>query len=284
MIGWLNQHWWQLVLVAAALILLAGTRKVVDRARDHKVLLWFAFILRIVCGLVLGAALYEFTKWLTGLTGTFGGVVSSIGSIIAVIGGWWSMTMLVKLIRDVADGVPDEDARKAALVIPTLGPACLSAAWAIARHPTGIGTGITAAVIALVSLLFLRSIVRSALSSAKHQLLWKWFAVAMSALAGILMIPLLGYLDAQIAEHTAGHWSEAFRVLVGVTGVALLIACIADAWPKKDKNEKTIVPDGGVRAFAAIGVPALVLCGALAVGFVGDHAEEQGNILVGAVR
>jgi hypothetical protein len=281
---WLNDHWWQLLLVAVTLILLAGTRKVIDRAKEHKVLLWFAFILRGICGLVLGAALYEFTKWLTGLSGTFGGVVSSVGAVIAVIGGWWSLTLLVKLIRDVADGVPDEDARKAALLIPTLAPACITAAWSIARHPTGIGTGITAAIIALISLLFLRNIIKSALASTKHQLFWKWFAVVVSGLAGILMIPLLAYVDAQIAAHTSGNVLTAFRVIVGVAGVALLIACIADAWPKKEKGEKTIVPDGGVRAFAALGVPALFLCGALAVGFVSDHATEQGNILVGSMK
>ncbi len=285
MSNWFSNHWQQLLLVAVALILLAGTRPVIARAKDHKVLLWFAFILRVACGLTLGAGLYAFTKWLTGLSGTFGGVVSSIGSVIAVIGGWWAISMAVKMFRDLADGTPDEDARKAALVIPILGPACVSAAWSIARHPTGIGTGITAAIIAAISLIFLKSIVRSALKSQKHQLFWKWFAVVVCLLAGILMIPLLAYLDALIAQHAPDPWPTIFRVVIGAGGIALLIACIADAWPKREKNEKTVVPDGFVRAFAAMGVPMLVLSGVLAFGFVTDNAERQGNLIVsGSMR
>lgn len=285
MSAWFNAHLLQLVGVAIVLILLAfGRKPLLTRVKESKILLWFAFLITIACGLMLGWALRDLTAWVTGLPGTLGGIISSIGAILAIIAGWWSIELTVKAVRDVLDTIPDEDARKAALWVPTLAPAGLTAAWQIVTNPQGIGTGITAAVIALVSLIFLWKTNKAALSAKNHQLLWKWFAVAVSVLAGILMIPLLAFADSQIAQRTDGDWSLAFRLLTGALGIALLIAAIADAWPKANKGEKTLVPDGGVRTFAAIGIPALVLCGALAVGFVGDHATEQGNILVGSMK
>lgn len=285
MSAWFDAHLLQLVGVAVVLIVLAiGRKPAVARAQEHPFLLWLAFIVTAACGLVLGWALHDLAAWVTSRPGTFGGVIASIGAILAIIAGWWSIELIVKLVRDVMDGVPDGDARKAALWVPTLAPAGLAAAWGIVQHPRGIGTGITAAIIALVSLVFLRKTVKAALSSKKHHLLWKWFAVGVCALAGVLMIPLLAFADSQIAEHTTGQWSTSFRVIIGAVGLGLLIACIVDAWPKKEKGEKTVVPDGGVRMFAALGIPALVLCGALAVGFVSDHATEQGNVLVGRMK
>jgi hypothetical protein len=282
---WFGAHWLQLVGVLAVVILLTlGRKPLVERSGESKFLLWLAFVVTAICGLTLGWALHDLAAWVTGLPGTLGGVVASIGAVLAIIAGWWSIELLVKLIRDVADGVPDDDARKAALWVPTLAPAGLTAAWGIVQNPRGIGTGITAAVIALVSLIFLRKTVKSALAAKKHEIPWKWFAVAVCVLAGLLMIPLLAYADSQVARHASGDVSTAFRVVVGVVGVALLIAAVADAWPKKAKGEKTIVPDGGVRTFAVLGVPALFLCGALAVGFVSDHATEQGNVLVGSMK
>jgi hypothetical protein len=279
MSSWLSAHLLQMVGALIAVILIAGGKLAVERSGEHKFLLWFAFVIRVAAGLILGWSLRDVAAWITSRPGTVGGVVSSIGGIAAIIAGWWSIEMLVKLLRDVADGVPDDDARRAALWVPTLAPAGLSAAWGIVEHPHGIGTGLTAAVIALISLVFLRKTTKAALASKKHHLPWKWFAVLVCALAGILMIPLLAFADAQVAKY-APTWSTPFRLIVGAVGLALLLTAIADAWPKKNKGETTVVPDGGVRAFAALGVPALVLCGALAVGFVSDHATEQGNVLV----
>lgn len=286
MLTWLNAHGLQIVLVAGVIILLTfGRKPLVARAGESAFLLWLAFLVTVVCGLILGWALRDLAQWVTSLPGTFGGIVASIGAIAAVLAGWWAVKMLVDLVRDLLDGKPDGDARKAALWIPTLVPAGFSAAWGIVQHPRGIGTGITAAIIAVISLIFLWKTNKAALAARNHPLLWKWFAVAVSVLAGILMIPLLAFADAQVASRTGGDWSTAFRLLVGAAGVALLIAAIADAWPKAAKGEKTIVPDGGVRTFAALGVPALVLCGALAVGFISDKTSEQGNVLVtGSVK
>jgi hypothetical protein len=281
--SWFHTHHLQIAGVVVALILLAGRQFAISRANDHVVLLWFAYIVSLFIGLVFGASLYTLTKWLTGLSGTIGGIISSIGAIIATIGGWAAMVMIVRMFRDLADGKPDGDARTAALWVPILAPACLSAVWNIVTHPRGIGTGITAAILALISIVALQMIIKACLKSAKHQLFWKWVAVAICLLAGLIMIPLVAFADSQVAKYTDGDVLLMFRLVLGAVGLTLLIGAIADAWPKSAKSEKTIVPDRWVRAFMAYGVPVLVLFGALTVGFATDRATDQGNVLVGSV-
>jgi hypothetical protein len=282
--SWFSAHVLQIAGVIVALVLLPARQYAISRAHDHAVLLWFAYIVSAFIGLLLGASLYALTKWLTGLSGTFGGIISSVGAILSVIGGWLAMVMLVRMFRDLGDGKPDGDARTAALWVPILAPACLSAVWNIVTNPRGIGTGITAAVIALISVVALHVVVKSCLKSAKHQLFWKWTATAICLLAGILMIPLLAFADSQVAKYANADVLLLFRYVLGAVGVMLLIGAIVDAWPKKSKDEKTVVPDKWVRAFMAYGVPVLVLFGALTIGFASDRATEQGNVLVGSVK
>jgi hypothetical protein len=280
---WFNEHVLQIAGVFVALILLPGRQFAISRANDHAFLLWFAYVVSAFIGLLLGASLYALTKYLTGLSGTFGGIISSIGAILAVIGGWIAMVMSVRMIRDLGDGKPDGDARAAALWVPILAPACMSAVWNIVTHPRGIGTGVTAAIIALISIIALQAVVKSCLKSTKHPLFWKWTATAVCLLAGVLMIPLVAFADSQVAKYASSDVLLVFRLVLGAVGLTLLIGAIADAWPKKAQNEKTIVPDKWVRGFMAYGVPVLVLFGALTVGFASDRATDQGNVLVGSV-
>lgn len=284
MITWLNAHWLQLTLLACVGVLLVlGRNKILPRVGENKFILWLAWIVTLICGLILGWALNDVMAWVTALPTTFGGVVASVGAVIAVIAGWASISMLVAMIRDLADGVPDGDARKAALWFPTLSVAGFSAAWGIVQNPRGIGTGITAAIIAVISIVFLRKIVNAALKGKKGENAWKWFAVAVCLLTGLLMIPLLAYADAMAQKYLPGDWPTGLRIVAGAAGLGLLIACIVDLVPKK--KEKHVVPDEGVRAFCAFGIPVLVLFGAIAVGAVSDAAEEQGNnILVGSMK
>jgi hypothetical protein len=265
-------------------LLVFGRNKILPRVQENKFILWLAWIVTALCGLVLGWALSGVAIWVTGLPTTFGGVVASLGAVLAVIFGWWSISMLVEMFRDLADGVPDGDARKAALWVPTLAPAGMAAAWGIVTNPRGIGTGITAAIIALISIVFLRKIVKAALAGKKGEVVWKWVAVAVCALAGVLMIPLLAFADSLSQKYLPGDWPTGIRIVLGFLGLGLLIWAIVDLVPKKEKGEKRMNPDEGVRTFLTYGLPVLVLFGALAFGAITDAATEQGNILVGSMK
>lgn len=283
--AWFTNYWPQMVGVASVIIILVfGRKAILPRVQESKFLLWLAWVVTAFCGLVLLWSLIGVMRWLTSLPGTLGGIVSSVGAVIAVAAGWWSATMLVAMIRDLADGVPDEDARKAALWHPMLAVSGLNAVWGLVQNPRGIGTGITAAIIAVISLVAIKRIVSAALKGKKGETAWKWFACAVCLLGGILNIPLLAFADTQIQQYAPAPWPTIFRVLVGVLGVALLLAAIADVVPKKAKGEQRMVPDGFVRNFLLWGLPALFLFGAVAVGTMSDNGESGGQILIGSVR
>ncbi len=283
--AWFTANWPQMVGVASVIIVLVfGRKAILPRVQESKFLLWLAWLVTAACGLVLLWSLIGVMRWLTSLPGTLGGVVSSIGAVVAVAAGWWSAKMLVAMVRDLADGVPDEDARKAALWHPLLAVSGLQAVWGLVQNPRGIGTGITAAVIAVISLVAIRSIVSAALKGKKGETAWKWFACAVCLLGGILNIPLIAFADTQIQQYAPEQVSSAFRILAGVLGAALLLAGIADLVPKRDKGEKRMVPDGFVRNFLLWGLPALFLFGSVAVGTFAGNGESGGQILIGSVR
>jgi hypothetical protein len=275
--SWFNAHWEQILGVACVVVMLVfGRKKLLPGVGQSKFLLWLAFAVTAACGLVLGWALSGLMAWLTSRGGWFGGVVGNVGAIIAVAAGWWSVTMLVALVRDLADGKPDGDARQAALWFPLLAIGGISSVWGIVQHPRGIGTGLAAAVIGGISVIALHRIVKSALAGKKAAKAWRWFAAGVALLAGLLIIPLYAFADTQLAAHASGNLVTSFRVLSGVLGLALLLGAAIDL---KDK-----VPDAAVRAFLAYGLPALILTGAFAVGWFGDHAQTGGQVLLGGMR
>lgn len=282
---WFTNNWPQLLAIASVIIMLTvGRKKLLPDVKQNKFLLWLAYAVTAICGLVLGWALVGVMGYLTSLPGLFGGIVGSVGAILGVTFGWWAVAMLVEMFRDLADGVPDGDARRAAMWVPTMLPAGIASVYGIVSNPRGLGTGVTAAIIAGISFIALRKIMKAALSGKKGENAWKWFACAVCLLAGILMIPLYAYADMQVAANTPHPWPTIFRTIVGVIGLALLIAMAVDLVPKKSQGEKKPVPDGGVRAFLSYGLPALVLFGALAVGSMSEHTESGGALLIASFR
>lgn len=274
---WINGHLPQLTaLVMVAILLTVGRAKLLPGVKQNKALLWLAWLVTVVCGLILGYALYGVVGWITSLGGTLGGIVGSLGAVVAMWLGWHAAYLLVALIRDLADGTPDDDARKAALWVPTMLPAGFAAVWGVVSHPRGVGTGLVAAVMAGITVVYAHRIVKAALSGKSGRRAWRWFAALVMLLAGIVMIPLLAYVDDRAATVLPGPWLVASRVVLGTAGVALLIGAMVDI---KDK-----VPDAAVRAFLAYGVPVLFLFGALALSAVQDHSGTGLTQMTGSMR
>jgi len=265
--NWIVTYHLQIALVLGVLIVLTvGRAKILPAVRQSALLLWVAFIVTAICGLVLCWALIGVVAWATSLTGSIGGVIAGVGGIIALWLGWHALALLVPLIRDVADKVPDEDARKAALWVPTMLPAGWQAVWAILSHPRSLGAGATAAVMAAITVVYAHRIVKAALAGKTARKAWKWFASAVSLFAGVVTIPLVAFADG-MAVHYLPPWAVLMvRIVLGALGVALLVAALVDI---KDK-----IPDAGVRAFLAYGLPLLVLFGSLFVGLVSQHAHD----------
>lgn len=274
---WINTHLMEITGVLSVAILLGvGRAKILPAVKAVRWLMWVAWAVTVVCGLILGWALHGLVTWLTTLTGPFASAVGSVGALTAFILGWHGVYLLVALIRDVADKTPDEDARKAALWIPTFLPAGFSAVWGVVSHPQGLGTGLAAAVMAVITIVYAHRIIKAALQGRTAAIGWKWFAAFVCLLVGIVMIPLVLYIDGVAAAHLPSLWLAAARILAGVFGVALLIAALVDI---KDKQ-----PDRFVRAFLRFGLPVLFLFGGLAYGFVSDGASNGSQLLEATFR
>ncbi len=269
---WIDTHLMEITGVLAVAILLGvGRNKILPAVKAHRWLMWVAFAVTIVCGLMLGWALHSIVAWLTTLDGPFTATVGSIGALIAFTLGWHGVYLLIALIRDVADKTPDEAARKAALWIPTFLPAGFAAVWGVVSNPRGIGTGLTAAVMAGITIIYAHMIVKEALQGKTAAVGWKWFSAVVCLLVGVVMIPLVLYVDGVAADHMPGNYLLAARILAGVTGAAMLVAALFDI---KDKQ-----PDRDVRAFLRYGLPVLFVFGALTVGFFTEGTSNGGEFL-----
>lgn len=275
MLTWLQANYLQITgVIAVAIMLTVGRAALLPKTRSDPFLLWVAFAITAVCGLVLGWALYGVMAWLTALPGLFGGAIASVGAIVAVWLGWHGVYQLVALVRDVADRSPDAEARKAALWVPTFLPAGGQAVWGIVSNPQGLGTTLTAAIMAVLTILYVVRIAQAALSASAAPKLWRWFATGVCVLGGLVMIPLLAFADAQAAQFVPSELMVAARILSGVAGFALAFAALRDL---RDR-----VPDKYARACALAGVPLLVVSGATAWGWITGTAGSGLELLTGS--
>ncbi len=258
-------------ILGVAAILGIGRNVILPAVRGSKFLLWVAFIVTAICGLILGWALVAVAGWLTGIT-SIGGF--SIAGIVAVLLGWHAVGMAVDMVRDLLDGQPDDEARSAALWVPTLMPAGWSAVWAVASNPRGLGTGITAAIMAGITIGYASVISKKAVKGKKGKAGWLWFAAAVCLLGGLAATPLLLYVDGWIASMISGGWLFLYRAVAGAVGVGLALAALKDI--VADKR-----PDEHVRRFLQFGLPLVFAFGAIALGLLAGAATDGAEVLNG---
>lgn len=272
----IEQYLPQIGAVIAAVILLAGRNVILPQTRQSKFVMWTAFAVTAICGLMLGYALVGVTRWVTGLGGGFGGTVASIGGIAAVWLGWHGVYQAIPMIRDLADGTPDGDARRAALWIPTLLPAGGQAVWGIVTAPRSVGSTVAAIAMAALTIVYAHLISKEAVKGRKARKAWHWFAVAVCLLAGVVAIPLVWFLDGIAADNLSTSWLVFVRVIAGTIPFALGVASVKDMVDG--------IPDQWVRRFAAFGTPLIVAYGFIAFQALVNGATNGGDILIGSMQ
>lgn len=259
----------QMIALAMALLGVWAANKAVPRIRGARkehgkvIARWFAFALMVFSGLCLAVALVPVVRWVTHL-GTLGGILAfagNVGAIIALWFGWDGVARSISVARDLADGVPDEEARKGALWIPTFLPAGGAAVATLLQNPRGIGSGITAAIMAGITMAYVFIIVKRALASTKHKTFWKWFAFAICFIGGLVMVPLITYLNGVLPGYLPGDVMNGLRLVVAVAGVALIavgsLDIICDGEPDKWARNAAVFGLGIVLSFGGIGVAAM---------------------------
>ncbi len=279
--SWLSAHAVQITVIISAILLngLAekGVPKIGRSGKEHgkKFARWATFMIKIIAGLCLAVGLVPVVTWLTGLGGGggFAAIVGNLGAVITLALGWQGVAMLISVARDLADGVPDEEARKGALWIPTILPAGGAAVVALVQNPQGLGQGITAAVMALITIMYVIMIAKRALSAQKHQTFWLWFAFVISIIGGLVMVPLIAYADTVIVQ---GFLPAAFHTPVRViTGVVGLCSLGAGAWDIICDG----IPNKYARNAAVFGIGLTFVFGGVAVATISGNATHGAAFL-----
>lgn len=282
---WLAAHATQITALICAGLLVGlankGVPKITRSGKDHgkKFARWATFAIMVLAGLCLAVGMVPVVGWLTGLgsAGGFGAVVGNIGAIITLAFGWHGVAMAISVARDLADGVPDEEARKGALWIPTLLPAGGAAVVGILQNPQGLGRGITAAIMGLITLVYVFMIAKRALAAQKHQVFWKWFAFVISIVGGLVMVPLIAYMDTAIVQgFLPGAFQTPVRIIAGLFG---LCALAAGAWDIVCDG----APDKFARAAATYGLGLTFVFGSLAIAAISGDATDGASFLNGVL-
>jgi hypothetical protein len=277
MFGWLQSNLDHIValVVAGLLVGLAnkGKPKIKQSAKERgkKFARWAVFVIMAVAGLALVWGLLPAIRWVTGGL-NFGGF--ALGGIIALTLGWHGVAMGTSVIRDLADKVPDEEARQGALWGPTMFVGGGAAVIDLAQNPGGVGSGFSAAVMATITLIYVFMISNRALAAQKHKNGWLWYAFAAMVLGGLVMAPLVAFLDGWLSGVLPGDFVTAIRTIAGMTGVVLIGAAVWDFVCDG-------VPDKYARIGAVLGVPLAVAFGAIGIAVMTGSATNGAELMSG---
>jgi hypothetical protein len=224
---------------------------------------WAAFVLYAIGGLALAVTMVPLIRWLVAL-GSRSGLTALVGNVSAIAFlalGWHAIAMIVTMIRDLADKTPDHEARTAALWVPTLLPIGGAAVFQLLRNPQGIGQGLTAAIMGVITLVYVFMIVKRADSASNHKNQWSWFSFGVMILGGLVIIPMLAYVDTALISKLPGSIATLFRVGLGLSALGAIVAGIFDIWcdgvPNKFARTAAIWGLGGVLIFGSLAVATL---------------------------
>lgn len=267
--NWIAAHQTQLIALMVAIACISMAKKGIphiDRSKKKErggpFARWTAFGLYVLGGIALAIAITPVIRSIVSFGGGagFGAVVGNLGAIVALALGWQSIAMMVSVARDLFDKVPDHEARSGALWIPTLAPIGGSAVVQVVQNPQGLGQGLTAAAMALVTLVYVYQIVKRMDAAQGHKNIWNWLAFGVCVLGGLVLVPLIAYVDTVvIAGWLPGSAVLIVRIAVGLIGLVLMAGLVYDIWCDGEPNKKA-------RAGAVAGLGITIVWGGIAFG------------------
>jgi hypothetical protein len=278
-LAWINGHERELIAFLAACFGIWTAKKLVpkfgNRERGSHAR-WTSFIIYILSGLALAVAAIPTIKWLVAFGGRAGlaAVVGNLTAIVTLALGWHAVAMIVSMIRDLADKTPDHEARTAALWVPTFLPIGGAAVMQLVQNPQGIGQGITAAIMGVVTLIYTGMIVKRVDAARNHKNKWNWFAFVVLLIGGLVIIPMVAYADTALISQLPGAFKALTRVALGLAGAGLVVAGIADIWVDR-------VPDAYARNAAKFGIALVFVFGGLGIAALTGSASTGAGFLNG---
>lgn len=279
LIAWVGAHQSQLIALMAAAFAIGFAKKVIPKS-GHKErgshARWAAFITYVFAGLAMAWAMVPFVRWLISF-GNRSGVGALVGNLTAIVTfalGWHAVAMIVSVIRDLADKTPDHEARSGALWIPTFVPLGIASVFGLLQNPQGIGQGITAAIMGIITLIYAGMIVKRCDAARDHKSKWNWFAFGVLVLAGLVIIPMVAYADTALISKLPGAVATIVRVALGLAGLGMVAAMIADLWVGRS-------PDKYARAGARFGIALVFVFGGIGLNALTGAATDGAGFLNG---
>lgn len=258
------------------IIIKVGLKPLQPKMANATWLRWTVFAVYVLLGMVLGLAMAGVMRWAVSLQGP-AAIGGQLGAIVSLVLGWHAILMLVRLIRDVADGKPDKEAMQGALWIPALLPAGFAAAWGLIEKsfsgPPNLGTGLVAAIMAAHTIAYCVMITKAALKPSKHLKWWKWFCVPVNLVGGLVAVALIVYVDNALSDHVPGQVMFGLRLILGAVGVGLFLRALYDIADKQ--------PDEYVRRALLVGLPLVYLWGSGFVQWISTTATSGADLIPG---
>lgn len=278
-LAWINGHQTELVALLVACFGIWTAKKLLPKFSNKERgshARWASFVIYVLSGLALAVAAIPTITWLVSFGSRAGlaGLVGNLTAIVTLALGWHAVAMIVSMIRDLADKTPDHEARTAALWVPTFLPIGGAAVMQLVQNPQGIGQGITAAIMGVITLVYTSMIVKRADAARSHKNKWNWFAFAVLILGGLVIIPMVAYADTALIAQLPGAFATLTRVALGLAGAGLMLAGIADIWVDR-------VPDAYARAMARPGIALTFVFGGLGFAALTGSASSGAGFLNG---
>ncbi|WP_045740841.1 hypothetical protein [Actinoplanes rectilineatus] len=250
MTEWLNAHYLQLAAIAVGFLLRWGAGQFLanatktgkggaprngqdgggkksrwDKTRITKFVA-LAFYFASGCLFAFGA--YPAAQWVVSWGGGLGSWVSVIFGVLTLAAGWHSLHGLVGLVHDMTDGTPDDEAFKAAFLVPTTIPLGWAALVGLFTNPRGAATGVAVLAVSVVTALYAHKILKKTHAAQGHYKLWMWFSTIICWFVGFAHIPALIYLNDFAGAHLPEGVAWLLRIVVVASGVLFAMVGLGD--------------------------------------------------------
>jgi hypothetical protein len=200
-----------------------------SRWGKSRIVKFIALIFYVIAGLLFAYGALPAAQWVIGWGTGFGGWVAVVAAVLAIAAGWHALHGLVGLGHDMTDGTPDDEAFKAAFMIPTTVPLGGAALIELFTNPRGqAATGVAVVAISLITALYAHKILKKTHAAQGHYGLWMWISTIICIFVGLVHIPALIYLN-QIAGDYLPEWAVwLVRAGLVISGVIFAVIGFGD--------------------------------------------------------
>lgn len=192
-----------------------------NKSRITKFVALFFFF---ASGLLFAYGALPLAKWLVGWGGGLAGWVSVIFSVLTLTAGWHALHGLIGLVHDMTDGTPDDEAFKAAFMVPTTLPLGWAALAGLFTHPRGVATGVGVVAVSVVTAVYAHKILKKTHAAKGHYRAWMILSTIICAFVGVVHIAALAYLN-QAAGDYLPEWTV-WMLRTGLVAAGVIFAMV----------------------------------------------------------